>query len=115
MGLVSRFGSRRVYKNRHPAFEWIFEDRGLKYIRQYASPRFFSYPTERELQTLFMLNHLWKAGDRYDKLAEEHYGDPEMRWVIAWINKKPAEFLLQPGDIIAIPTPIEHVLEFLGV
>jgi len=53
-------------------------------------------------------------GDRFEKLAAQFYDDPEMWWVIAAFNKKPAEFLLSPGDIINIPLPLEYILDYMG-
>ncbi len=114
MGLVSRYESRPVFLNDHPAFEHFLRDKGVTFIRQYSSPD-HAYPTTEQIQTLVLVSHMWRSHDRYDRLADKFYGDPEMWWVIAWFNKKPAEFLLKPGDKIVIPSPLEHVLEFFEV
>ena len=114
MALVSRYESRDLFLNDHPAFEIYLRDRGVKFIRQYSSPA-GSYPTIEQIQTLSLVSHIWRSHDRYDRLAERFYNDPEMWWVIGWFNKKPAEFLLKPGDIITIPMPLEHILDFFEV
>ena len=56
-------------------------------------------------------SHTWKLGDRYYKLAYEHYGDPEVWWVIAMYNKKPTEAFVNVGDRIYIPKPIDIVIQ----
>ena len=68
------------------------------------------YPTVEQAGNLTFINHVWKQGDRYFKLASEYYGDPTLWWVIAWFNKKPTESHVKLGDIIQIPMPLETVL-----
>ena len=59
-------------------------------------------------------NYLWEYGDTYQKIAARYYDDPEMWWVIAWFNQKPAEFMLNVGDTILIPLELVDILRFYG-
>ena len=68
-----------------------------------------------EVASLNTLGHVWGMGDRFYKLAFEHYGDSEKWWVIAWFNQTPTEFHVARGDIILIPFPLERVLKYLGL
>jgi len=113
MALISRYGRRRVFKNNAEQFRLILKERGRDFIRQYTSGQ-LTYPTMEQISTLHIENHLWGMGDRYDKLAQLHYGDPELWWVIAWFNKKPTDFLVRPGDNVLIPLPLEFILDYLG-
>ena len=49
----------------------------------------------------------------YGLLAAEHYGNPKYWWVIAWYNQRPTENMLNLGNTIIIPKPLEVVLESL--
>ena len=57
--------------------------------------------------------HVWGEGDRYYKLAEKYYGNPEDWWIIAKFNQKPTESHIKVGDIISVPTPLDLVLEYM--
>ena len=54
--------------------------------------------------------HIWNTGDRFSKLAAEHYGDPTLWWVIAYFNKKPTDGHVKVGDQILIPEDISLVM-----
>jgi len=113
MGIISRFNNRRVKRNRSVIYEDFRRRLGRNSILQYRSPT-IRYPTQGEIQTLNIVTRPWEMGDRFEKLAAQFYDDPEMWWVIAAFNKKPAEFLLSPGDIINIPLPLEYILDYMG-
>ncbi len=85
----------------------------MENIKQYDTP-VFRHPTIEEIKTLNVVSHIWKTGDRYFKLADQYYDDPEMWWVIALYNQKPTEFQLKLGDIVFVPTPLESVLFYIG-
>jgi len=73
------------------------------------------YPTFKDIKDFGYINHFWSMGDRYYKLAQEYYGEPEYWWVIAWFNRKPTEHHVELGDLIKIPTPLRDVLDSMGI
>jgi nucleoid-associated protein YgaU len=78
-------------------------------------PSRLHYPTTEELKRLVKLEHIWKVGDSYSKIASKHYGDPKLWWVIAWFNKRPTETHCAIGDKLYIPTPLGEVIRILKV
>lgn len=113
MALISRYQKRKIKRNRSPEYEDFLNKRNLNFVKHYNTETIV-YPTKEEIQALKVISKTWSIGDRYEKLASKYYGDPELWWVIATFNKKPAEFLLSPGDIIHIPTPLEYALDYMG-
>jgi len=109
---MSRFTNRRVFRNREELYEQMLEERDAKYFRQYETPNFV-YPTVEQMGEIKRIKHTWKRGDRFYKLADRHYGDPKLWWVIAWFNKKPTESHVDIGSIVLIPKPITKVLKYL--
>ena len=91
-----------------------FKARGVKFIRHFTTP-VMRYPTDEEKASLTVIAQLWKTGDRFYKLAGEHYGDPRYWWIIAWYNKRPTEAHFKPGDSVYIPLPLHEIIEFLGL
>lgn len=94
----------------------LIERRGKnkKAIEHYKTAT-FRYPSPREIQSLQTISHTWGTGDRYSKLAHEHYNEADLWWVIAWYNKRPTDAHLSAGDVVHIPFPIERVLSMIGV
>jgi nucleoid-associated protein YgaU len=89
------------------------EERGVKRIRHYDTPK-FSYPDPLVVaNSLTRIRHVWKSEDMYWKLAAKHYGDAQLWWVIAWFNKKPTESHVTLGDVVYIPMPLDTVLSHL--
>ncbi len=74
----------------------------------------FYIQLQQDTKKFETISHIWGVGDRYFKLANRYYGDPELWWVIAFFNQKPTEFDIKAGDIIFIPTPLETVLFHIG-
>ena len=110
----SRYNLRRKLTNTKNFYKAYMRERGLKKMRHYNTPR-FQYPSPEQIDgNVQRIQHTWKSNDMYWKLAAQHYGDPEMWWVIAWFNKKPTESHLTPGDIIFVPIPLDSVLRFIG-
>ncbi len=89
--------------------KYLDRTRGLKSMLQFRSPT-FKYPTEAQLDVLEFTTHYWQVGDRFFKLADEAYGDPQMWWVIAMFNQSPTEAFVKTGDTIYIPTDLDAVL-----
>jgi nucleoid-associated protein YgaU len=86
-----------------------------------GQPIGFYYPgpiwadlTDEERQRLTNIRHTWKVGDRFYKLAEQHYGDPTSWWVIAMYNGMPTEGHVRTGTTILIPTPVGRLLTYWG-
>ena len=108
-----RYINQAIFKNAGAAYRRYLKKRGIDVVQQYTTPR-FKYPTEAETAKIETQTHIWTLGDRYFKLANKFYGDPELWWVIAFFNQKPTEFDINAGDIIYIPTPLETVLFYMG-
>ncbi len=112
--MASRYEGRGVVTNNFDMYKTLLEKRGVKQIRHYVS-EFMNSITPEQRSQLTVVDHVWKRGDHFYKLAYLHYGDPTYWWVIAAYNKKPTEAGLQFGNLIFIPTPLETVLSFYGV
>lgn len=111
---MSRYFGRTRFFNQKEMYEDVFEDREVDGIRQYTTP-VLNHITKKQISSLTVVSHIWTTGDRYFKLAHDHYGDSSKWWVIAWYNRKPTESHLTYGDIVYIPHPLDQVLIFLGV
>jgi len=109
-----RYANREVLINDNEAYRELLKERGLKYFRQFGTAD-LTYPTLGQLMHIQIIPHLWKAGDKYYKLAHAYYGDSRLWWVIAWFNKKPTEAHVKSGDVVNIPTPLETILSYYGV
>jgi nucleoid-associated protein YgaU len=112
--MAYRYATRRTFVNKNESYREFLKDRGLREFRQFDSPD-MKYPSVIQMASLTTVKHIWKMGDRYFKLAHQHYGDSNLWWVIAWFNKKPTEGHLQYGDMVRIPFPLEKVLSYYGV
>lgn len=88
------------------------ERRGVKTITQFKTFS-MTHPTVEQIGTLQLVGHMWKLGDRYYKLAYEHYGDSQWWWVIAWYNQLPTESHVELGQVIDIPFPLHQVLSYM--
>jgi nucleoid-associated protein YgaU len=110
--MINRYKNRNIVINDFEIYEQIFKEKKLKYIRQYVTPN-FTYPNSQQYANLNVVEHVWKEGDRYYKLAEQYYGDAKSWWIIAKFNQKPTEAHIVIGDIIYIPLPLDLVLEYM--
>jgi hypothetical protein len=86
----------------------------MKFVVHFSTP-ILEHPSYEQIMRLNMIGHTWEHGDRLYKLAQQHYGDPKLWWVIAWINQKPTEAHIMIGDVIRIPHPLDKVISFLKV
>jgi len=111
---MGRYNKDRVLTNASDYYKSLRHERGVKVIRQYATPE-LRHPTVRDRAQLKTTKHIWSYGDRLYKLADQYYGDPRFWWVIAWYNGTPTEADLKLGQLIWIPLNIEKVLKVLGV
>ena len=110
---MSRLNSRRKAKNKNELYDKIFEDRGVVHVEQFVTP-ILSNPSKEQIGRIPTINYTWRLGDKYWLLAAKFLGDQSLWWLIAKINNKPAEFLLNEGDEIKIPTNVAIALEVLG-
>jgi len=108
-----RYHKQTIFYNKNEAYKRFLKSRGLTQITQYDTPKFRN-PTANEIIDLNTINHVWKHGDHYYRLAEQYYSDATKWWVIALFNQKPTEFHIDFGEIIFIPTPLESVMYYLG-
>jgi nucleoid-associated protein YgaU len=108
-----RYFNQEVFKNARAAYRRYLKARGLEHVSQYNTPQ-FKYPSPADAANFSTVKHIWGTGDRYFKLANQYYSDPEKWWVIAFYNQKPTEFHVKLGDVIYIPTPLETVLFYMG-
>jgi hypothetical protein len=95
--------------NNNSLYENLMKNRFVKHFNQYSTIS-YTYPTDDQLSTIDFETYIWKAGDRYWKLADRFYNDPTYWWVIGFINKRPIDSDNQVGDVIYIPTDILKVL-----
>lgn len=87
----------------------VLDNRGLNNITHYNT-KTLNTITANEIRSLTSNSYYWSYGDRYWKLSAKFYGDPKYWWVIAWYNKKPTEAMLNIGDQILIPFPLDRIL-----
>jgi hypothetical protein len=111
---VSRYELRRLIQNNSTLYAEHFAKRDVRFINQFTTPEFPSDVLEKTKDLIYSY-HVWKLGDRLYKLANEHYGDSSLWWVIALINQKPTESHFQLGDLVLIPKPLNKVLEMFKI
>tara|TARA_R110002074_G_scaffold402273_1_gene605989 strand:+ start:2031 stop:2375 length:345 start_codon:yes stop_codon:yes gene_type:complete len=113
MPIESRLSNKQKIINAGDAYKELLKRKGLTYFEQYATNSMTAI-TKDLVRNIPTDNHLWEYGDTYQKIAARYYDDPEMWWVIAWFNQKPAEFMLNVGDTILIPLELVDILRFYG-
>ena len=105
-----RYRNRIITSNDNQMYSDLLEQRGVEAIQQYTTVYNIDLT---KIEGVQVINHVWKTGDRYFKLANQYYGRPELWWIIALYNKKPTEGSLKRGDLVFIPTPVETLLYYL--
>ena len=103
---------RKILKNDLDEYSDVLKNRNVNHIRYYSTAK-FTFLTAEEYANIKTIEHVWKEGDRYYKLAEKYYGDATDWWIIAKFNLKPTESHIEIGDIILIPTPLNLILEYM--
>lgn len=113
---LSRYTNRNVIRltAREYRLSDMFINRGVVAPLQYSVANFKQLTTD-EILDLQIETKIWTLGEKYFKLAQEYYGDPEYWWLIAWFNERPLETQFTPGDIVEIPLPLELILEYLDI
>jgi len=112
--MTSRYNGRQIGINNLEQYKQIFKEKGVSFIRQYFSPN-LKHPSVKDAISLRRVGHIWALGDRFYKLAYEHYGDSTLWWVIAWYNQAPTEAHVKIGDVVIIPLPLDKILSILEV
>ena len=110
--MSNRYTYRRTLTNRLRMYREQREARNLRSIQHYNAPN-MSYPDATQMSKITPINHVWKHGDRYYKLAHKYYGDKKLWWLIAWFNLAPTESHVVTGQTIQVPLPFEAALSFL--
>jgi nucleoid-associated protein YgaU len=108
---MSRYVKRKILVNDTEKYkdDEIFENRGVKKIRQHITPIFKRF-SKNEYNSVRYVRHYWNNGDRFWKLANQYYGDPTLWWVIARWNFAPTESHVSEGQEIRIPTDLQRAL-----
>lgn len=57
------------------------------------------------------VDHIWQAGDRFDNLAYQYYGDQDYWWVIALANRVIDPFSVTPGTRLRVPTAAKSIVD----
>ena len=109
----SRYGNRNIIKNSLSQYSKQLTNRNVNFIDQYTTAN-FSYPSDDLLGRLQVENEIWAVGSRFYKLADKHYGDPSLWWIIPWFNQILLESDFATGDVVLIPKPLNVVLSFFG-
>lgn len=112
--MTSRYDNRDLLFNFGEKYRQILKNRNVKSITQFSTPS-LKFPTVKEMGNLQVVGHLWKLGDRFYKVADKYYNDPELWWVIAWFNHSPTEAHIAVGEIVDVPLPVEQVLQILDI
>jgi len=106
--MTSRYDNRTTAINNLPMYRSLLKKRGVKFIRQFKTPS-MHFPTDKEMGKIREVDHTWKAGDRFFKLADKFYSDPTLWWIVAWYNQSPTESHLFTGQVIQIPLPLDVI------
>ena len=112
MSSRSRVLGKVYFRNVHSRYHDLLIRKKLSGLTQWTTPVTATL-TSDQLQAVTEIQHIWKTGDRFYKLADTYYGNPEYWWVIARYNQTPTEGHLRAGSTIIIPTPINRVLNTL--
>jgi len=107
--MAGRSDLKKVFFNNHELYAKKAKERGISGFNHYGFPEFYQMNAE-DVSELTTIGHIWTVGDRYYKLSQQFYGDPEYWWLIAWFNEKPTDAHLDVGDPVYIPLPLEDIL-----
>ena len=112
---MSRYNKRRIAANNVDKYKnsEIFENRGVKSIKQYNTPSMKRF-TREQYNSVQYTRHIWVNGDRFWKLANKHYNNPTLWWVIARWNFTPTESHIKEGDEIRIPKDLRKAMEIIN-
>tara|TARA_Y100000034_G_C6678067_1_gene297961 strand:- start:311 stop:649 length:339 start_codon:yes stop_codon:yes gene_type:complete len=106
-----RYDGRIAFANSNLLYAGQFLRRDVNMIAHYQTPN-ISFPTVEEIMDLTILSHMWTFGDRFYKLSDLYYGDPNYWWIIAWFNQTPLETDIKLGDVLSIPLPLDELTSY---
>ena len=109
--MKNRYTNTRLFNNTNVLFADEFEDRGVKYIRQYTTTPYKEL-TEDQKGSLVAKKVEWQNADRLDKIAAREYNNSEYWWIIARYNGKPTDAHFRPGDELLVPHPLTLILGY---
>jgi len=94
-----RYKDTPILLNKAAQIKPLLDDRGVESITHYGTFDMNSIKLSYESPTY----HVWSYGDRYFKLAQHYYNNPQLWWIIAKFNNRPTENMNAYGDIVLIP------------
>ena len=112
---MNRYRSRKIFHNMPSMYGKMMHERGRGLSNQFHETPRFDFPSPGELEEITHVRHVWKVGDRFYKLAHEHYGDATAWWIIALYNGAPTEGHLRTGMEIYIPHPPGRLMMYYGL
>ena len=104
---MSRYKTRQKATNSSESYKDIFDEKGVKQIKQYRTPIL------REMKNLSYKQYVWKNGDTFWKLSFDYYGDTSYWYIIAQFNSTPTEAHVSEGDTIRIPIDLAQALRII--
>jgi len=107
----SRYRNREVIRNASSRYIKQLSNRKVRFIDHFDTAN-LRYPSQALLGQLDIDNEVWGVGSRFYKIANKHYGDPALWWIIPWFNQTPLESDYEAGEIVFVPKPLETVLSF---
>ena len=112
---MSRYRNTSTFYNRLELYKKAREKRDIPDALVQFQLTHLPPPTVEDIENLHRLPHIWTTGDRLYKLAQQHYGDPTLWWIIAWYNGRPTEGHFKVGDVIQIPGPLDQLYGILRI
>tara|TARA_E500000331_G_C17188338_1_gene683696 strand:- start:650 stop:1003 length:354 start_codon:yes stop_codon:yes gene_type:complete len=99
-----------ILENEEKIYGKFLQKAGAKKIDHLSLILYGDPINDNFLKKITFARHIYKVGDKLNKIAFKQYGDPRLWWVIAWFNGKPTDAHCKLGDTLLIPHPLEEVL-----
>ena len=110
---MPKYSTHKKYTNNFDSYRAILHRRGLKEA-EYLNTPIMIYPSEDEIMTLKLAYEVWTSDSRVYKLSKKYYNDENFGWLILFFNKMGSEYNIKVGQTLAIPTPLDSILEMIG-
>ncbi len=110
--MLDRNEKREIVVNSHKMYKTLAKNRGIRNFRHYTRMK-LSNVTPSDISEMTIIDHIYKTGDSLAKISFEYYGDTRYWWVLAAFNKKPIDNLINLGEVIHVPLPLEDIMYFL--
>ena len=109
---MARYSDRRKFFLDDELYKKLLSQRDRRSIVHYESPTL--PPKDSALTRQLNIDYFtWLMVHNYYKVASKVYGRRELWWVIAWYNEKPSDTLIERGETIKIPRPVETVISYV--